>query len=89
MLQRLSHSVARDRKVAGDLEGARNYGSTARLLNIVSTVLAAVTILIVIITVIVLSVEANRPETESWLETWRVPDNTAPLPATSTSCPPS
>ncbi|XP_042267393.1 dispanin subfamily A member 2b-like [Thunnus maccoyii] len=51
---------ARDRKLAGDLEGARNYGSTARLLNIVSTVLAAVMILIVIITVIVLCVEANR-----------------------------
>ncbi|XP_042267392.1 dispanin subfamily A member 2b-like [Thunnus maccoyii] len=60
-LAALIYSIkARDRKVAGDLEGARHYGSTARCLNIVSTVLAAVTILIVIITVIVLCVEANR-----------------------------
>nr|XP_020478146.1 dispanin subfamily A member 2b-like [Monopterus albus] len=39
-LAALFHSVkARDRKVAGDLNGARNYGNTARCLNIVATVL--------------------------------------------------
>ncbi|XP_018531428.1 dispanin subfamily A member 2b-like [Lates calcarifer] len=41
---------ARDRRVAGDLEGARHYGSTARILNIVSSILAAVGVLLFIIT---------------------------------------
>ncbi|XP_030281036.1 dispanin subfamily A member 2b-like [Sparus aurata] len=36
---------ARDRKVAGDLEGARHYASTARCLNIVATVLASIGVL--------------------------------------------
>uniref|UniRef100_A0A3B5B6W4 Uncharacterized protein n=1 Tax=Stegastes partitus TaxID=144197 RepID=A0A3B5B6W4_9TELE len=40
---------ARDRKVVGDLEGARHYGSTARSLNIVATVLTGFIVLIVVI----------------------------------------
>ncbi|XP_042268224.1 dispanin subfamily A member 2b-like [Thunnus maccoyii] len=49
-LAALIYSIkARDRKVAGDLEGARHYGSTARCLNIVSTVLVSITIFTVII----------------------------------------
>ncbi|XP_062276816.1 dispanin subfamily A member 2b-like [Scomber scombrus] len=44
---------ARDRKVARDLEGARHYGATARCLNILSTLLAVVTILISITAVVV------------------------------------
>ncbi|CAK6975280.1 dispanin subfamily A member 2b-like [Scomber scombrus] len=43
---------ARDRKVFGDMEGARRYASTARCLNIVSTGL----ICIIIITLIILYV---------------------------------
>ncbi|XP_028440654.1 dispanin subfamily A member 2b-like [Perca flavescens] len=35
---------ARDRKVAGDLEGARHYGSTARCLNIWATSLSLFTL---------------------------------------------
>ncbi|XP_074490056.1 dispanin subfamily A member 2b-like [Sebastes fasciatus] len=42
---------ARDRKVAGDLEGARHYGSTARCLNIGATVLFSIMVLIFIITI--------------------------------------
>ncbi|XP_028440655.1 dispanin subfamily A member 2b-like [Perca flavescens] len=48
---------ARDRKVAGDLEGARHYGSTARCLNIWATVLVSISVLITIITTIVLIVQ--------------------------------
>ncbi|XP_034004978.1 interferon-induced transmembrane protein 5 [Trematomus bernacchii] len=53
----LIHSIkARDRKVVGDMEGARHYGSTARWLNISATVLASVMFLItIIITIIVVS----------------------------------
>ncbi|XP_067356232.1 dispanin subfamily A member 2b-like [Channa argus] len=40
---------ARDRKVAGDMNGARRYGSTARCLNIWATVLASIILLITII----------------------------------------
>ncbi|XP_023255996.1 dispanin subfamily A member 2b-like [Seriola lalandi dorsalis] len=49
-LAALIYSIkARDKKVAGDLEGARKYGSSARCLNIWSTVLACTMILIFII----------------------------------------
>ncbi|XP_023141580.1 dispanin subfamily A member 2b-like [Amphiprion ocellaris] len=49
-LAALIHSVkARDRKMVGDLEGARHYGSTARSLNIAATVLICLLVLIVII----------------------------------------
>ncbi|XP_028440653.1 dispanin subfamily A member 2b-like [Perca flavescens] len=48
---------ARDRKVAGDLEGARHYGSTALCLNIWATVLVSISVLITIITTIVLIVQ--------------------------------
>uniref|UniRef100_A0A3B5REY9 Uncharacterized protein n=1 Tax=Xiphophorus maculatus TaxID=8083 RepID=A0A3B5REY9_XIPMA len=40
---------ARDRKVVGDLEGARRHGSTARVLNIVATVLTSVATLLTVI----------------------------------------
>ena len=53
-------SQARDRKVAGDLEGARHYASTARCLNIVATVLFSITILIVMIVIIVVAVQVQR-----------------------------
>ncbi|KAM8750596.1 interferon-induced transmembrane protein 1-like [Acanthopagrus schlegelii] len=59
---------ARDRKVAGDLEGARHYASTARCLNIWATVLFSIAILIVMIVIIVVAVQVqtvyrsiNRP----------------------------
>uniref|UniRef100_A0A3B4FMW5 Uncharacterized protein n=1 Tax=Pundamilia nyererei TaxID=303518 RepID=A0A3B4FMW5_9CICH len=32
---------ARDRKVVGDMDGARRYGSIARCLNIISTIIVA------------------------------------------------
>ncbi|RXM35558.1 Interferon-induced transmembrane protein 1 [Acipenser ruthenus] len=40
---------SRDRKVVGDLEGARHYGSTARCLNVTALVLTILTFLIIII----------------------------------------
>ncbi|XP_037622733.1 dispanin subfamily A member 2b-like [Sebastes umbrosus] len=51
---------ARDRKVAGDLEGARHYGSTARCLNIVATVLVSTVVLIAIITITAVLVQMNE-----------------------------
>ncbi|XP_074490055.1 dispanin subfamily A member 2b-like [Sebastes fasciatus] len=51
---------ARDRKVAGDLEGARHYGSTARYLNIGATVLFSIIVLIFIITITVVLVRMNE-----------------------------
>ncbi|XP_045892465.1 dispanin subfamily A member 2b-like [Micropterus dolomieu] len=51
---------ARDRKVVGDLEGARHYGSTARCLNIWATVLVSIAISICIIILIVSAVQANQ-----------------------------
>ncbi|KAM6925736.1 interferon-induced transmembrane protein 1-like [Lycodopsis pacificus] len=44
---------ARDRKMAGDMSGARHYGSTARCLNIWATVLVCLFSLICIIVVAV------------------------------------
>ncbi|KAF1386539.1 hypothetical protein PFLUV_G00095910 [Perca fluviatilis] len=51
---------ARDQKVAGDLEGARHYGSTARCLNIWATVLFSISVLIIIITTIIVLIQANK-----------------------------
>ncbi|XP_041852130.1 dispanin subfamily A member 2b-like [Melanotaenia boesemani] len=51
---------ARDRKMFGDLNGAKHYGDTARCLNIWATVLISLTLLIVFIVVIVTSVTAAR-----------------------------
>ncbi|XP_041794658.1 dispanin subfamily A member 2b-like [Chelmon rostratus] len=51
---------ARDRKVVGDLDGARHYASTARCLNILSTVLVSITILICLIVIIVVVVQAQN-----------------------------
>ncbi|XP_069760659.1 dispanin subfamily A member 2b isoform X2 [Narcine bancroftii] len=39
---------SRDRKVVGDVEGARHYGSTARSLNIAATVLGILIFIIII-----------------------------------------
>uniref|UniRef100_A0A3Q3J7H5 Uncharacterized protein n=1 Tax=Monopterus albus TaxID=43700 RepID=A0A3Q3J7H5_MONAL len=47
---------ARDRKVAGDLNGARNYGNTARCFNIIATILTSLTILCSIIAIIIIKV---------------------------------
>ncbi|KAL6106398.1 ifitm1 [Pungitius sinensis] len=44
---------ARDRKVAGDMNGARHYGSTARCLNIWARALVSISLLILIIIIIV------------------------------------
>uniref|UniRef100_A0A8C3RYK8 Uncharacterized protein n=1 Tax=Chelydra serpentina TaxID=8475 RepID=A0A8C3RYK8_CHESE len=38
---------ARDRKVLGDLEGARSYGTTAKVLNIIGSLLVIVAIAVV------------------------------------------
>ncbi|XP_074490051.1 dispanin subfamily A member 2b-like [Sebastes fasciatus] len=60
-LAALTFSIkARDRKVAGDLEGARHYGSTARYLNIGATVLFSIMVLIFIITITVVLVKTNE-----------------------------
>ncbi|XP_038663974.1 dispanin subfamily A member 2b-like [Scyliorhinus canicula] len=40
---------SRDRKTVGDVEGSRQYGSTARTLNIVATVLSVLFILLIIV----------------------------------------
>ena len=52
-------SQARDRKVVGDLEGARHYGSTARCLNIWATVLTSITFFIAIYMVITGAAQIN------------------------------
>uniref|UniRef100_A0AAZ1XLZ1 Uncharacterized protein n=1 Tax=Oreochromis aureus TaxID=47969 RepID=A0AAZ1XLZ1_OREAU len=60
-LAALIYSIkARDQKVAGDLEGARHYGATARQLNITSTVLVALGLLIFIIMIIVVFARISR-----------------------------
>ncbi|XP_074490052.1 dispanin subfamily A member 2b-like [Sebastes fasciatus] len=60
-LAALTFSIkARDRKVAGDLQGARHYGSTARCLNIWATVLFSIMVLIAIITIIAVVVQMNE-----------------------------
>ncbi|XP_067892632.1 dispanin subfamily A member 2b-like [Heterodontus francisci] len=41
--------MSRDRKVVGDVEGARHYASTARALNIATTVLSILVFLIFIV----------------------------------------
>ncbi|KAM9351983.1 dispanin subfamily A member 2b-like [Symphorus nematophorus] len=51
---------ARDRRVAGDVEGARHYGSTARCLNIWATVLASIAWGICLIVVIVRASQASQ-----------------------------
>ncbi|XP_070686870.1 dispanin subfamily A member 2b-like [Pempheris klunzingeri] len=54
---------SRDRKVVGDLEGARHYGSTARCLNILATILVSFSALIAIIVIIVVAVKASQAVT--------------------------
>ncbi|XP_076588109.1 dispanin subfamily A member 2b-like [Chaetodon auriga] len=52
-LAALIYSIkARDRKVAGDLNGARHYGSTARCLNIWATVLGSIISIISLVVII-------------------------------------
>ncbi|KAI9546556.1 hypothetical protein NQZ68_026777 [Dissostichus eleginoides] len=48
---------ARDRKVVGDMEGARRYGSTALRLNILATFLGSIMFLISLIITITVSVQ--------------------------------
>ncbi|XP_039471822.1 dispanin subfamily A member 2b-like [Oreochromis aureus] len=49
-LAALIHSIkARDRKMAGDVDGARHYGSTAQNFNIVATIVAVPVFVTVII----------------------------------------
>uniref|UniRef100_H2MNC5 Uncharacterized protein n=1 Tax=Oryzias latipes TaxID=8090 RepID=H2MNC5_ORYLA len=56
---------SRDRKVAGDLEGARHYGATARCLNIAATIIACITVIIAIVGVALL-VNPTRPQKETF-----------------------
>uniref|UniRef100_A0A3Q4HNL9 Dispanin subfamily A member 2b-like n=1 Tax=Neolamprologus brichardi TaxID=32507 RepID=A0A3Q4HNL9_NEOBR len=49
---------ARDRKMVGDMDGARSYGSTARNLNIIATIIVTTAILIFIITFSVITAKA-------------------------------
>ncbi|XP_068579979.1 interferon-induced transmembrane protein 1-like [Cebidichthys violaceus] len=57
-LAALVYSIkARDRKMAGDMSGARNYGSTARCLNIWATALVFLSVLFIII---VMAVQMNH-----------------------------
>ncbi|XP_041652691.1 dispanin subfamily A member 2b-like [Cheilinus undulatus] len=57
----LIHSIkSRDRKMVGDLEGARHHGSTARCYNIAATVLLCVPILIAIIDIIYICVRVSN-----------------------------
>uniref|UniRef100_A0A3P9DL21 Interferon-induced transmembrane protein 3 n=1 Tax=Maylandia zebra TaxID=106582 RepID=A0A3P9DL21_9CICH len=46
---------ARDRKVVGDVDGARRYGSTARCLNIISTIIVSTVFCALIIGITVLT----------------------------------
>ncbi|XP_039882208.1 dispanin subfamily A member 2b-like isoform X3 [Simochromis diagramma] len=58
-LAALIYSIkARDRKMVGDVDGARHYGSTARNLNIVATIIVTTAILITIITFSVIRAQA-------------------------------
>ncbi|XP_014186576.2 dispanin subfamily A member 2b [Haplochromis burtoni] len=58
-LAALIYSIkARDRKMVGDMDGARHYGSTARNLNIVATIIVTTAILITIITFSVITAQA-------------------------------
>nr|XP_024655018.1 dispanin subfamily A member 2b [Maylandia zebra] len=57
-LAALIYSIkARDRKVVGDVDGARHYGSTARSLNIVATIIAAIGFFIFIIIISVITTQ--------------------------------
>lgn len=51
---------ARDRKVVGDQDGARRHSSTARIFNIVATVMICSAVLIYIIVYIVLFMHVRR-----------------------------
>ncbi|XP_024120135.1 dispanin subfamily A member 2b-like [Oryzias melastigma] len=48
---------SRDRKIVGDLDGARHYGSTARCLNIAATIIVCIT---AVIGIVVLAVFASQ-----------------------------
>ncbi|XP_030588334.1 dispanin subfamily A member 2b-like [Archocentrus centrarchus] len=59
-LAALIYSIkSRDRKLVGDLDGARRYGSTARWLNIAATIIFVTGLLIFIITVTAVTVQAT------------------------------
>ncbi|GCC27083.1 hypothetical protein chiPu_0005504 [Chiloscyllium punctatum] len=68
----LTFSVkSRDRKFVGDLEGCRQHASTARKLNIVSSVLCAISIIIVVVIAmagtfhILKKFDLNKPNTST------------------------
>ncbi|CAJ1056991.1 dispanin subfamily A member 2b-like [Xyrichtys novacula] len=66
-LAALIYSVkSRDRKVVGDLEGARHYGSTARSLNIAATVLFFLICLIPLIIFAVTIIQSRNRFNKSW-----------------------
>ncbi|XP_041053697.1 dispanin subfamily A member 2b-like [Carcharodon carcharias] len=50
---------SRDRKVVGDVEGARQYASTARALNIAIAVLASLAFAICIVSTLVIVINAK------------------------------
>ncbi|XP_047208603.1 dispanin subfamily A member 2b-like [Girardinichthys multiradiatus] len=50
----ISSVKARDRKVFGDLAGARHHASSARILNIVATVLTTLSVFITIIVLVLI-----------------------------------
>ncbi|XP_029290363.1 dispanin subfamily A member 2b-like [Cottoperca gobio] len=56
----LIFSIKLDRKVAGDLEGARRHGSTAKYLNISATVLTSTIVLIYIIIITSITISVQR-----------------------------
>lgn len=51
---------SRDRKVVGDLQGARHYGATARCLNIIITAMVVTLVVIALIAVIVVVVQIQQ-----------------------------
>ncbi|XP_028287070.1 interferon-induced transmembrane protein 5 [Parambassis ranga] len=59
-LTALIYSIkARDRKVVGDLDGARHYGSTARCLNIWATVMFFLLIVLPLIIIMSIAVKLS------------------------------
>ncbi|XP_075905392.1 interferon-induced transmembrane protein 1-like [Nelusetta ayraudi] len=51
---------SRDRKVVGDLDGARHYGATARCLNIIVTAMVVTLVVIALIAVIIVVVQIQQ-----------------------------
>uniref|UniRef100_A0A3B3BCM3 Uncharacterized protein n=1 Tax=Oryzias melastigma TaxID=30732 RepID=A0A3B3BCM3_ORYME len=51
---------SRDRKMVGDLDGARQYGSTARRLNVAATIIGCITAISLIAVYAVIASENSR-----------------------------